>query len=82
MPTVYWPSEGDDAKEWPLCDGCYDEVAGEVLIVPGPYDVWGTCSRCGEWRSLNDLQDVRGGGRRDAPSGTCVACAGGLGQRR
>jgi hypothetical protein len=36
MKTVYWPSEGEEAEEWQLCEGCYAEVTGKVLIVPGP----------------------------------------------
>jgi len=75
MKTVVWPEEGDEAEEWPLCEGCYEEVAEEVLIVPGPVSCWGTCSRCGEWVSVRDLVDARPGGRRDAPSGTCRMCA-------
>jgi len=34
MKTVYWSEEGDEAEEWPLCDGCYEEVVGEVLSCP------------------------------------------------
>ncbi len=77
MPTVYWPEEGDDAEEWPLCPSCFAEVAGEVLIVPGPVAGFGRCSGCSEWFSVRELVDVKAGagGRGDAPGGTCHGCA-------
>ena len=77
MKTVYWPEEGDEAEEWPLCEGCHGDVAGEVLIVPGPVPCFGTCKGCSDWFSLRDLADAKPGGRRSAPSGTCRACENG-----
>jgi len=76
MKVCYWPAEGEAAEEWPLCDGCYAEVAAEVWIVPGPVFCFGTCRRCGEWVSVRELRDAKPSGRRSAPSGTCVDCAG------
>ena len=76
MPTVYWLEEGEEAEEWPLCEGCYREVASEVMIVPGVVTAWGTCERCGEWLSVRELQDARLGGKRGAWTGVCRACAG------
>lgn len=63
MKTVYWPSEGEEAEEWQLCEGCYAEVTGKVLIVPGPYYAWGWCNDCQGWCSLNDMHKWTGGGR-------------------
>jgi hypothetical protein len=76
MPTVYWPEDGDDAEEWPLCRDCYEAVKGEVLIVPGQGYAWGWCGSCQGWHSLNDMKEWAGGGPRGAPQGSCVACAG------
>ena len=72
--TVYWPEDGDEGEEWPLCDRCYEGVAGEVVIVPGPYPVWGWCNACKGWHSLRDMSRWSGGGPHDAPQGTCRAC--------
>ena len=81
MPMVYWPEEGYEAQEWPLCSGCYGAVAGEVLIVPGPVYCFGTCRGCGEWFSVRDLSEKTGGGRYSSPSGTCPACENGRSRR-
>ena len=75
MKTVYRPADGDDA-EWPLCEGCYEAVKNEVLIIPGQSYAFGWCRSCQGWYSLNDLREWAGGGLRGAPTGTCVACAG------
>ena len=75
MPTVYWLAEGEEAEEWPLCQECYAEVAGEVMIVPGMSYVWGWCSGCKGWHHLNDMHRWAGGGPRGAPQGTCRECA-------
>ena len=74
MKTVYWPKDGDEAEEWPLCDGCYGEVADEVMIVAGPAYCFGTCRLCGEWFSVRELSETAGGGRYSSPIGTCPAC--------
>ena len=74
--TVYWIADGDEAEEYVLCEPCYGEVADEVWIVPGPCVVFGKCRLCGEWESLRDLSDRRGGGRWDSPTGLCPGCAG------
>jgi hypothetical protein len=79
MKTCFWPEDGDDAEEWPLCPSCFAAVADEVLIVPGPYAVWGWCNECKGWNSLNGMERWSGGGPRDAPQGLCLTCAGGRG---
>ena len=75
MKTVYWPEDGDEAEEWPLCDGCYEEVAAEVLIIPGPHAVWGWCNECREWYSLRGMARWSGGGPHDSSQGVCQSCA-------
>lgn len=62
---------------WFSCDRCYEPIREEVWIVPGPVSCFGTCSRCGEWESVNDLKDARPGGRRSAPTGVCLPCENG-----
>jgi len=76
MKTVYWPEEGDEAEEWPLCERCYEVVSEEVLIVPGPVACFGRCRGCGDWFSVRELSDRKPGGGHGAWVGTCVDCAG------
>ncbi|MDP9425207.1 MAG: restriction endonuclease [Actinomycetota bacterium] len=47
------------------------------VIVAGPGPAHGTCRSCGHWRSLRELSETSGGGRRDAPSGICEGCRAG-----
>ena len=75
MRTCYWPGDGEEAEEWPLCDSCYEEVADEVLIIPGPCAAWAWCNSCKGWHSLNDMARWSGGGPHDAPQGSCLGCA-------
>ncbi len=58
MKTIYRSEEGDAAEEWPLCDGCYGEVADEVLLVADPAYCFGTCRACGEWFSVRELSET------------------------
>ncbi len=73
MKTTYRPDDGD---EHALCERCYGEVAGEVLIVPGPAYCFGTCRECGGWFSVRDLSERTGGGRYSSPVGLCRGCSG------
>ena len=62
MKTLYRSEEGDAAEEWLLCDGCYGEVADEVLLVADPAYCFGTCRACGdEWFSVRELSETAGG---------------------
>lgn len=57
-----------------LCDPRWRPVAGSVWVVPGRVICFGTCRNCGEWLSVRDLNDRRGGGRHGAPTGICPGC--------
>lgn len=57
MKTVYWREEGDEAERSFLCPGCYEEVADEVMIVPGPVYCFGTCRG---WSALVPQRDLWG----------------------
>jgi hypothetical protein len=76
MKTCRWVEDGDDAEELALCQGCYAEVAGEVLVVPGLTYAWAWCNSCEGWHSLNDMKEWSGGGPHGAPQGSCRECAG------
>ncbi len=56
------------------CDPCWRPVAGRVWVVPGRVICFGGCRGCGEWFSVRDLAERRGGGRHDAPTGICPGC--------
>jgi hypothetical protein len=59
-----------------VCDACYEDHASELVIVPGDWVVTVRCDSCGVYGNPRDFQDARPGGRKDAYSGTCGACAG------
>ena len=65
----------DRERRGVLCTACWEPLRESVWVVPGPVPCFGTCRACGEWASVNDLADATPGGRRSAPSGTCVDCA-------
>ena len=75
MKTVYRSEEGDEAEEWPLCDGCYGEVADQVLVVAGPAYCFGTCRAWGEWFSVWELSETAGERRYSSPIGLCLVCS-------
>jgi hypothetical protein len=74
MKTIYRSEEGDAAEEWPLCDGCYGEVADEVLLVADPAYCFGPCRACGEWSSVRELSETAAGGRYSSPIDLCLVC--------
>ncbi len=71
----------DEAKEWPLCDVCYGEVADEVLVVADPAYCFGTCRACGEWFSVRELSETAGGGTLLLPYRPLPRVLPGLGNR-
>jgi hypothetical protein len=50
------------------CDPCYLVYRAELVIVPAPVVVWGTCLSCGSLKDPRELMDVKAGaaGRGDA----------------
>jgi hypothetical protein len=81
MKTLYRSEEGDAAEEWPLCDGCYGEVADEVLLVADPAYCFGTCRACGdEWFSVRELSETAGGDATP-PLSASASCATGARKR-
>jgi hypothetical protein len=59
-----------------VCDECYAEHASVLVIVPGEWTVTARCDRCWRYGNPRDFVEVRPGGRKNAYSGTCMACAG------
>jgi flavoprotein len=65
-----------------VCDPCWEEHRPELTIVPGDRVVTARCSGCGRYSNPREFSDVALGGRKNAYSGTCRACAGKAGPRR
>jgi len=63
-----------------VCDECYVENASELTIVPGDRVVTARCGDCGRYGNPRELAEVRLGGRKGAFSGTCLGCAGQIGE--
>jgi hypothetical protein len=73
MKTCRWRARGE--QTFALCDECHAPVASRVRIVAGLVPCFGTYRSCSEWFIVRELEDVTGGGKYDAPSGLCGACA-------
>jgi hypothetical protein len=58
-----------------VCDPCYEASVSELVIVPGAWIVTARCDRCGVYGNPREFVDAEPGGRKDAYSGTCAACA-------
>ena len=59
-----------------VCDPCYEEHSSELVIVPGDWVVTARCDSCGVYCNPREFCEVSPGGRHDAYSGMCQACAG------
>jgi hypothetical protein len=59
-----------------VCDPCYGDHASELTIVPGDWVVTARCNACGVYGNPREFAEAQPGGRKDAYSGTCGACAG------
>ena len=58
-----------------ICDLCYEEHAAELVIVPGDSVVTARCDECWSYGNPREFVEVHPGGRKDAYSGICGACA-------
>jgi hypothetical protein len=58
-----------------VCDACYEVLGSWLVIVPGDGVVTARCEGCGAYFNPREMAEVSPGGRHDAYSGTCVACA-------
>ncbi len=71
LKTVRWRTE---ERCFVLCDICHTPLCEVVWIVAGVAPVHGKCRGCEDWFSLRELEDLRPGGKWDAPSGVCASC--------
>jgi hypothetical protein len=58
-----------------VCDPCYEVLRSWLVIVPGDAVVTARCDQCGAYFNPSEMAEVSPGGRHDAYSGTCRACA-------
>lgn len=73
LKSVRW-RHGATARKFHLCGECYSGLAPSLWIVKGRLPVWGQCRECSRWFSVNELDDLVGGGRWDSFVGTCAEC--------
>jgi hypothetical protein len=50
-----------------------------LVIVPGDRVVMARCDHCWRYGNPRDFMEVSSGGRKNAYSGSCTACAGEVG---
>ena len=67
---------GKDGSRLRLCDPCYEALAQWFVIVAGEWVVTARCDSCGVYGNPREFVEVSLGGRHNAYSGTCGACAG------
>ena len=58
-----------------ICDPCYGEHASDLVIVPGDRVVMARCDSCWRYGNPREFVVVSPGGRKNAYSGKCGACA-------
>jgi hypothetical protein len=58
-----------------VCDPCWEVLRSWLVIVPGDEVVVAHCDGCGAYFNPREMAEVSPGGRHDAYSGTCGACA-------
>jgi hypothetical protein len=64
-----------DGSRLRVCDPCWEVLASWLVIVPGDEVVTARCYLCWGYSNPREMAEVRPGGRKDAYSGTCGACA-------
>jgi hypothetical protein len=64
-----------DGSRLRVCDPCWEVLSPWLVIVPGDGVVTARCDRCGVYFSPREMAQVSPGGRYNAYSGTCGACA-------
>jgi hypothetical protein len=58
-----------------VCDPCWEVLSSWLIIVPGDGVVTARCDGCGAYFNPREMERFSPGGRYNAYSGTCVACA-------
>jgi hypothetical protein len=58
-----------------VCDPCWEVMSSWLVIIPGDWVVTGRCDECGAYFNPRDMLEFSPGGRYNAYSGTCRACA-------
>ena len=58
-----------------VCDPCWEVLSPWLVMVPGERVVTARCDGCGGYFNPREMAEVGPGGRYNAYSGTCDACA-------
>ena len=58
-----------------VCDPCWEALAPWLMVVSGDHVVTARCDQCWGYFNPRGMAEVSPGGRKDAYSGTCGACA-------
>jgi hypothetical protein len=58
-----------------VCDECYGEHASILVIVPSDRVVMARCDHCWCYGNPREFVEISPGGRKNAYSGKCGACA-------
>lgn len=58
-----------------VCDPCWEALSPWLVIVPGRWVVTARCDGCGSYFNPREMAEFSPGGRYNAYSGTCRACA-------
>lgn len=64
-----------DGSRLRVSDPCHQTRAPELIIVPGHWVVTARCNSCGCYDNPREFAEAEPGGRKDAYSGMCGACA-------
>ena len=58
-----------------VCDPCWGGLSPWLTMVPGDWVVTARCDGCGAYYNPREMAEFSPGGRYNACSGTCGACA-------
>jgi hypothetical protein len=64
-----------DGKRLRVCDPCWEVLAPWLVVVPGDWAVTARCEGCGAYYNPREMAEFSPGGRYNAYTGKCGACA-------
>jgi hypothetical protein len=64
-----------DGTNLRICDPCWQVLCPWLVVVPGDWVVTARCDLCGAYFNPREMAEYSPGGRYNAYSGICGACA-------
>jgi hypothetical protein len=64
-----------DGSRLRVCDPCYEVLGSWLVIIPGDSVVTARCDKCEAYFNPREMTEYSPGGRYNAYSGMCRACA-------